>query len=194
MNRAPVNSYLAGAAVLAAAGLAAAGCSQSAPATTAALGARASGTDQQTLSGSLTGRAALTNSPAIPLRLTGAVNTSAMVHLSAARQNPVTFATPRGNLTVRHAQGTGSEKLLSTKTCRFAFGERYQYTVLGGRSTGAFQGATGTGTAVITFSGTLPRKDGRCDTSSSAQPSAAGLRVSFAAHGPLTVKDQAAAP
>ena len=106
----------------------------------------------------------------------------------------MTFATPRGNLTVRHAQGTGSEKLLSTKTCRFAFGERYQYTVLGGRSTGAFQGATGTGTAVITFSGTLPRKDGRCDTSSSAQPSAAGLRVSFVAHGPLTVKDQAAAP
>jgi hypothetical protein len=188
VNRAPVHSCLAGAAVLAAAGLAAAGCSPGAPATAAALGARTSRTGPQTLSGSLTGRAALTNSPAIPLRLTGLVNTSAMVHLSSARQNPVTFATPRGNLAVRHAEGTESQKLLSGETCRFAFGQRYRYTVLGRRSTGAFRGATGSGTAVITFTGTLPKKGGRCDTSSSAQPSASGLRVSFVAYGPLTVR------
>jgi hypothetical protein len=188
VNRAPVNRYLAGATLLAAAGLAAAGCGSSAPAPAASPGAGTSRTGTQAFSGSLAGRAALANSPTIPLRLSGLVNTSATVHLGSTRQNPVTFATPRGNLTVRHTPGTESQKLLSAKTCQFAFGQHSQYTVLGGRSTGAFQGATGSGTAVITFTGTLPKKGGRCDTNSSARPSASGLRVSFAAHGPLTVR------
>jgi hypothetical protein len=188
VNRAPANRYLAGAAALAAAGLAAAGCGSSAPAPAASAGTGTSRTGTQTLSGSLAGRAALASSPSIPLRLTGLVNTSAMFRLGSAQQSPVTFTTPRGKLTVRHTPGTGGPKLLSTKTCRFEFAQHSQYTVLASRSTGAFQGATGSGTAVITFTGTLPRKDGRCDMSSSAQPSAAGLRVSFVARGPLTVK------
>ena len=100
----------------------------------------------------------------------------------------MTITTARGKLTVRHTQGTGSQKLLSTKTCKFAFGQHSTYTVLPGKSTGAFAGATGSGTAVITITGTLPKKNGKCDTSSTAQPSTAGLRVSFAAHGPLTVR------
>ena len=188
MNRAPVNRHLAGVAALAVAGLAAAGCGSSAPAPAASAGTGTSRTGTQTLSGSLAGPAALTNSPSIPIRLTGLVNTTAVVHLGSTRLNPLTITTPRGQLTVRHTQGTGSPKLLSAKTCRFVFGQHSQYTVLGGRSTGAFQGATGSGTADLTLTGTLPRHDGRCDMSSSTEPSPAGLRVSFVARGPLTVK------
>jgi hypothetical protein len=188
VKRAAAHSYLAGAAVLAAAGLAAAGCGSSAPAPAASAGTGSSRTGTQSLTGSLSGGAALTNSPKIALRLTGLVDTTATVHLGSTRSSPVTFTTPRGKLTVRHTPGSQTQKLLSAKTCRFTFGQHSTYTVLGRKSTGAFQGATGSGTAVITVTGTLPRKGGRCDASSSAQPSAAGLRVTFAAHGPMTVR------
>ena len=187
MKRAPHSSYLAGAAVVAAAALAAAGAAPAPrprpPRRDGHLPHRHPGPDR------LAGRpAALASSATIPLRLTGLVNTTASVHLSSAQASPVTITTARGKLTVRHTQGTGSQKLLSTKTCKFAFGQHSTYTVLPSKSTGAFAGATGSGTAVITITGTLPKRNGRCDTSSTAQPSTAGLRVSFAAHGPLTVR------
>jgi hypothetical protein len=188
VKRAPAHSYLAAAAVIAAAALAAAACGSSAPAPAASAGTGTSRTGTQALAGSLAGPAALASSATIPLRLTGLVNTTASVHLSSAQRSPVTITTARGKLTVRHTQGSGSQKLLSTKTCKFAFGQHSTYTVLPGKSTGAFAGATGSGTAVITITGTLPKRNGRCDTSSTAQPSTAGLRVSFAAHGPLTVR------
>jgi hypothetical protein len=187
VNRVAASRYLAGAAALAAA-LALAGCGSSAPAPAESPGAGPARTGTQAFAGSLAGRAALASSPAIPVRLSGLVNTSATVHLGGIRENPVTFATPRGNLTVRHTLGTESQKLLSAATCQFAFGQHSQYTVLGGRSTGAFRGASGSGTAVITFTGTLPEKNGRCDTSTGARPGPAGLRVSFAARGRLTVR------
>jgi hypothetical protein len=186
VNRVPWRRYLAAAAAVAAAG-AAAGCGSSAPAPAASPGVGTSRTGTVVLSGSLAGRAALADSPAIPVRLTGLVHASATVHLRSAGQNPVTFVTRQGNLAVRHTEGTASQRLLSAKTCRFAFAQHSAYTVLPRQSTGTFRGATGRGTAVITFTGTLPRKGSQCDTSSSARPSTAGLRVSFAARGPLTV-------
>jgi hypothetical protein len=187
VNRAPVNRYLAGAAALAAAGLAAAGCGSSGTSSSAA-SSPAPRTGTQSMSGSVAGQAALTNAPTIRLTMHGLVNTTATVHLTNTRQNPVTFKTPQGNLTVTHTAGTTSSKLLSAQTCRFEVGQRSTYTVVPGKSTGTFKGATGNGTAVFTFTGDLPKKNGKCDTSSSAQPSPQGLRVSFAAHGPMTLK------
>jgi hypothetical protein len=189
MKRAPHSSSTAAAAVVAAvAALAAAACGSSAPAPAASAGTGSSRTGTQSLAGSVAGPAALAGSATTPLRLTAVVDTTASVHLGTAQRSPVTITTARGKLTVRHTQGTASQRLLSTKTCKFAFGQHSSYTVLPSKSTGAFAGATGSGTAVITITGTLPRRNGRCDTSGTAQPNPAGLRVSFAAHGPLTVK------
>ena len=73
MKRAPVHSYLAGAAAVAAAALAAAACGSSAPAPAASAGTGTARSGTQTLAGSLAGPAALANSATIPLRLTGLV-------------------------------------------------------------------------------------------------------------------------
>jgi hypothetical protein len=121
VKRAPRSSYLAGAAAVAAAALAA-GCGSSAPAPAASAGTGTARTGTLALAGSLSGPAALASSATIPLRLTGLVRTSASVHLGSAQRSPVTITTARGKLTVRHTQGTGSQRLLSTKTCKFAFG------------------------------------------------------------------------
>jgi hypothetical protein len=179
-----VRRYLASAAVLAAAGLAAAGCGSSGTSASAPSPSPSSGT--QTASGTVTGEQALAGTAPIPLHLTGVVDTTATVKLAA---NPVTIKTGQGDLAVTRTSGSTSQKLLSTKTCKFAFGQRENYTVDGGKSTGTFKGASGTGTAVVTLTGTLPKNgDGRCNTSSSAVPQPASARVSFVARGPLTIR------
>jgi hypothetical protein len=165
----------------------AAGCGSSGTSSSAASASASPRTGTQTLSGTVSGQAALANSTSIPLRLTGLVNTTASISVNS--KNPVMIKTGQGTLAVSHTTGTNSQKLLSNSTCRFAFVNHSQYTVEGGKSTGTFKNATGSGTAVITFTGNLPKKsDGSCDTSSSAVPTPSSARVSFAASGPLTVK------
>lgn len=187
MNRARGHRYLAGAAALAAAGVVAAGCGSSGTSSSAASASASPKTGTQTLSGSVAGQAALATSTSIPLRLTGLVNTTATISVNS--RNPVMIKTGQGTLAVTHTTGTNSQKLLSSSTCRFAFVNHSQYTVEGAKSTGTFKNASGSGTAVITFTGNLPKKsDGACNTSSSAAPQPATARVSFAARGPLTVK------
>jgi hypothetical protein len=186
VNRA-ARRYAAVGGALAAAGLAAA-CGSSGTSSSAASPSASVRTGTQTLAGSVAGRAALSSATAIPLRLTGLVNTSATISLRG-QANPVMIKTGQGTLAVTHTTGTTSQKLLSTKTCKFAFGQRSQYTVDSGKSSGTFKGATGTGTAVITLTGNLPKNTaGKCDTSSTAVPQSGTARVSFVARGPLTVK------
>ena len=184
MNR---NRYLAGAAALAAAGLVTAGCGSSGTSSSAASATPVTGT--QTLTGSVSGQQALSGTSSIPLKLTGVVNTTATVKLGNGTTNPVMIKTSKGDLAVTHTAASTSQKLLSTKTCKFAFGQRTHYTVDGGKSTGSFKDASGNGTAVVTITGNLPKtSDGKCNLSSSAVPQPATARVSFAATGPLTVK------
>jgi hypothetical protein len=187
VNRARESRYLAGAAALAAAGVVAAGCGSSAPSSSAASASPTTGT--QTLTGSVSGPAALNTAGSIPLTLSGVVNTTATLSLSANTQNPVMIKTGQGTLALTHTAGRTTQKLLSTQTCQFVFGNDNQYTVVGSKSTGTFKNATGNGTAVITLSGNLPKNpNGTCDTSTTAIPQASTARVSFVAHGPLTVK------
>jgi hypothetical protein len=189
VNRARGSRYLAGAAALAAAGVVAAGCGSSGTGSSAASASASPRTGTQTLAGSVAGQAALANTSSIPLTLSGVVNTTATLSLSGSTRNPVMIKTGQGTLAVTHSAGTNSQKLLSARTCRFAFGNHSTYTVDGSRSTGTFKNATGSGTAVTTFTGNLPRKsDGSCNTSSSAVPQPSTARVSFVARGPLTVR------
>lgn len=189
MNRARGSRYLAGTVALAAAGVVAAGCGSSAPSGSAASASASPRTGTQTLTGSVTGQQALANTTSIPLTLSGLVNTTATISLANNNQNPVMIKTGQGTLAVTHTVGHTSQKLLSTQTCKFVFGTDSAYTVDGGKSTGTFKNATGSGKAVITFTGNLPKKsNGACDTASNAVPMASTARVSFVAHGPLTVK------
>jgi hypothetical protein len=172
---------LTAAAVLAAAGLAA-GCGSSTSTATTRSGTQA-------LAGSVSGHTALANQATIPLRLTGVVNTTGSIHIiNSKSQNPITIKTGKGDLTVSHTKGRQTQRLLSAKTCRFAFGVHGTYTVVGSKSTGTFKNASGSGQVTLVFTASLPKKNGSCDLSSSAIPQAAGARVSFAAHGPITVK------
>lgn len=176
-----MRNTMTAAAILAAAALAA-GCGSSSSTT-----ASRSGT--QVLAGSVSGRTALASQATIPLRLTGLVNTTGSIHIiNNKRQNPITIKTGKGNLTVSHTRGRTTQRLLSAKTCRFAFGVHGTFKVVGGKSTGTFKNATGSGNVTLTFTAMLPKKHGSCDVSSTAVPQASGARVTFAARGPITVK------
>jgi hypothetical protein len=86
---------------------------------------------------------------------------------------------------LRHVWGG----LKSATTCKFAFTTTVPLTVDGARSTGKFAGATGTGRAVVVFSGNLPKlSNGKCDESRNAQPSAKTAAGAFTATIRMTVR------
>lgn len=186
MNRAACR-YAAGAGALAAAGLVAAACGSSAPSSSAPSPTATVRTGTQNLSGSLSGKEALSGARSIPLHLSGLISTSATLSLNG-NPNPAMVKTGQGTLAVSHSATSNSQKLLNAKTCEFAIGQHSKYTVDGGKSTGTFKNATGSGTAVITLTGNLPKNSsGKCDTSATAVPKPGTARLSFTAHGPLTV-------
>jgi hypothetical protein len=185
-----MNRNLSGAAILVAAGLGAVGCGSSGGGSGSTSSAAAARTGTQAVTGSVTGRAALAGETTIPLKLSGVVNTTGSIHLVNSRSQPIIMIKSRmGDLAVSHSKGKTSQKLLSSKTCKISYGVRGTYTVQGGKSTGSFKGATGSGKITLVFTANLPKKsDGTCDVSSKAVPRASSARVAFAAHGPMTVK------
>ncbi len=94
-----------------------------------------------------------------------------------------------GDLAVTLAStGTSTGDLKSARTCLYALTTWVPFTVDGASSTGKFAGATGTGTAVVVFSGDDPKlSDGTCDTSRDA-PAAAKTAVATFAAIKLTVR------
>jgi hypothetical protein len=179
-----MNRNLTGAAVLVAgAGLAAAGCGSSTSATTTRSGSQA-------IAGTVSGPAAVASTANVPLTLKGLVNTTGSIKLqSNSQQKTATITTGQGDLAVTHTAGHTSTRLLSTRTCKFSVGVRATYTVIGSKSTGKFKNARGSGDVTLLYTANLPKKsDGSCNVSASARPLPAHARVSFAAHGPLTLK------
>jgi hypothetical protein len=177
---------LAAAALAAGIGLLAAGCGGSAD------GAAATKSGTETISGTLTGAQAMATNPVFHLTLKGPVNTTANLPLgttSPKKGQARTIKTSAGNLVIVGGTPASTQKLLSTKTCRFAFGTTLPYTVDGGKSTGQFAGATGNGKAALLLQADLPKlSDGKCDTSSTAQPVPSSALATFKAAGPLTLK------
>ncbi|HET9894081.1 MAG TPA: hypothetical protein VFQ44_04040 [Streptosporangiaceae bacterium] len=178
-------AVLAAAAALAA-GLAA--CSSSAnnakPATTVRSGT-------ETAHGRLTGAAAMSGNPTFHLTMAGPVATSGTIPLGAAPQKGAShsFSTSDGKLAVT-LTGAGSTHagLQSQSTCRIAFSTRVPFTVDGPKSTGKFHGATGSGQALVTLSGNLPKHNGKCDVSRNAQPAPHTAVGTFNATMHLTVR------
>jgi hypothetical protein len=175
---------------LVSAGLAVAGCGSSDGGSGSTSGPAAARTGTQVVAGSVTGRAALASQTTIPLKLSGVVTTTGSIRLVNSRNQPtIMIRSGMGNLAVSHSKGKTTQKLLSSKTCKIAYGVRGTYKVEGGKSTGTFKGASGSGRISLLFTANLPRKsDGTCNISSSAVPRASSARVTFAARGPMTVR------
>lgn len=153
--------------------------------------AAASVTGPEVLSGSVQGQAALANAPHIPLTLQGVVPTSDPGFvLGHSHSTTHTVQTKAGNLVVQRTGKPTKSQALDKATCRVTFAQDLTFTVLGSQSTGSFAGASGPGSAQISFSAILPRytsgpKKGQCDTS--ANPKAKGAIADFLADAVLTV-------
>jgi hypothetical protein len=183
-NLAALTAVLALAAVLAA-------CTSSGSGTATATTTPESGTE--TLSGKLTGSAAVSDILVFHLRLTGPVGTTATIRLGTEvpeKYELYAIHTAVGDLAVTLASaGTSTGGLKSATTCLYVLTTAVPFTVDGANSTDKFAGATGTGTAVVVSSGDDPRlSDGACNTSRDALPSATTAVATFAAVIKLTVR------
>jgi hypothetical protein len=151
-------------------------------------------TGPEVISGTVHGKKALANKTIIPLKLTGLVATRSSVILGgsgAQKGNSKTLKTAAGNLTVKIAAKPQSTQSFNPKTCREAFTQDIVVSVVGGRSTGAFAGASGPGAVQISFRAIAPRftsgpHKGQCNTN--GQPRVKGAVASFLVSLVLTTK------
>jgi hypothetical protein len=103
----------------------------------------------------------------------------------------VHFVFPKGTLTADGSAVTNGPLHLNQATCAVSQAGYVTYTISPAQSTGRYAGATGHGHATLTFSGTAPRlADGKCNTSSNAQPVPGTARETLLIKGPLTLKSR----
>src|SRR6516162_5582058 len=109
-----------------------------------------------TAAGSAKPSASASGTETIYGKLAGPAVTTASTALSgtATKGESFTFHTPAGDLAITFdATGAAQGTLLSTRTCLAVITETVPFTVDGGKSTGKFAGATGTGKATLRASG-----------------------------------------
>jgi hypothetical protein len=152
-------------------------------------------TGPEVIIGAVHGKKALANAPVIPLRWQGLVSTHSVVNLGGGggphKGSVKTLASPAGKLTVKVTSKPTTTESENAKSCRISFSQDIPVTVLGGKSTGAFAGASGPGAAQVKFTGTVPRftsgaNKGQCNPN--AEPIASTAVASFVASVVLTVK------
>ena len=173
------------------AGCSSSGTSSAKPAVKVSTGP-ASGTE--TMTGQVTGAAAVANTATFPLVLTGPVNTTGTITLPSGNSThaTITFKTKKGDLVAAayapDANSNTPPTVVDAAACRFKFAINATYTVNGAKSTGAFKNAHGSGKAAIVFEADAPKlSDGRCNMSENAQPLTNGALGTFRSSGPLTV-------
>ena len=149
-------------------------------------------TGPEVISGGVTGRAANSNIPHIPLHLRGVVHTTDLGFvLDGGGSRDHAVRTPVGTLWVRRTSRPSSRGTGDPRTCRETFTQDQRFRVLGSRSTGAFARSSGPGAVQIYFSAFAPRyhagpKKGRCDFN--ARPHNRGAFAHFLATIVLTVR------
>jgi hypothetical protein len=174
-------------------------CSSSASSSTAAAASKSAAPKPaiETMTGKVTGAAAVANTTVIPLKLTGVVNTTGTFTVPSgnATHATVTFPTKAGNFVVAAVvlNPNATPTVVNAAACRFIYTGHVTYTVDGSKSTGTFAGATGSGKATLVFEADAPKytsgsDKGKCNMSNNAQPMAAGALTTFAAAGPLKLK------
>lgn len=181
------------AAVALIAGCSSAGGATARPAATR-FAARVSGTE--TISGQVTGAAALGPGGSItfPLVLTGPVNTTGTITLfsTSAEHVTLTFETKVGNLVVAafypSANAVTQPQVINAASCRIRMAAHGTFTVTGAKSTGEFKDAHGSGTITAPLEADAPKlANGQCDLSDDAPLLAPGAVNAFHSTGPLTV-------
>jgi hypothetical protein len=184
--------------------LAAAGCSSSSsshPATSASPAVTATHTSlsgTETITGTVTGKAAEANNPTFPLTFRGPIATTGT--FTPPNNNDVhqvvTFKTAAGNMVVNatvpgnsNPNGPPPTHLPGGNGCVFGFTMHASYTINGAQSTGKWAGASGSGNVIVNFSAELPKlSNGQCNLSQNVQPVSGTSKAVFTAAGPLTVK------
>jgi hypothetical protein len=148
-------------------------------------------TGPEVIYGAAYGKAALANTPHIPLTLTGLVDTKDPGFvLGNGHSKTHTLKTEAGNLTVQVTAKPTQSQSVNKMTCRETFTEDIALSVLGSQSTGAFAGASGLAAVQVYFAATAKRytsgsKKGQCDFA--GQPQAKGAEAVFLADAVLTV-------
>jgi hypothetical protein len=148
-------------------------------------------TGPEIISGILHGKAALANNPVVPVILWGTVSAHGILRVANSKSKRHTVSSSAGKLVVRGTGRKYASRTENPKTCWATFTQKSTFSVLGGKSTGAFAGASGPGAAQIYFAAFQPRytsgkHKGRCDNN--ANPLATGATASFLASVVLTVK------
>jgi hypothetical protein len=151
-------------------------------------------TGPEVIAGTVHGKAALANAPVIPLKLTGLVVTRSSVNLGGSGAHlggTKTLRTSAGKLTVKVTAKPQTTQSINPRTCRESFANYIVVSVVGGKSTGTFAGASGPGAVQIFFRATAPRftsgsHKGQCNPN--GQPRAKGALASFLASVVLTTK------
>jgi hypothetical protein len=185
----------AGTALLATLAACSSSSTTSATSTHSATASAAPKSGTETLTGQVTGAAAVANTTTFHLKFTGPVNTTGTFtppNSNATSQPGVVFKTQAGNMVVNAtltSNPNAAPKMVNAAQCRFAFVTRVDYTIDGAKSTGSFAGATGSGKATVTFTADAPKlSSGQCNMSQNAQPLAKGAVGIFYSSGPLTLK------
>jgi hypothetical protein len=93
-------------------------------------------------------------------------------------------------LHLRYGRSTFTQ-FQEASSCNGSYANRMPYTITGG--TGAYAGASGHGTAEIEFVGTFHKVNGKCDFAGQAKPITGSARLSYGAHGPVTLPPAASA-
>ncbi len=159
----------------------------------AASSATSSVTGPEVVSGVVHGKAAIANTPSIPLTLSGVVATTDHGFvLGDSHSNTHMLKTAAGNLTVKGIGKQTESESLNSKTCRVTFIVRQRFTFAASGSTGKFAGASGPGAYQITLVAFVPRytsgaHKGQCNTSNNVQPLAKGAVTTFLVGSVLTV-------
>jgi hypothetical protein len=103
-----------------------------------------------------------------------------VVSLGNSSASTHSIGTPAGRFTVRIIRMSQRSRVLNPAICRLQLMVTGSFRVRGGKSTGAFRGATGRGRLHIRFAFNYPRTTGgKCDYSSHAVPSKRGGVIAF---------------
>ncbi len=159
----------------------------------AAAGANSSVTGPEVVSGAVHGKAAIANTPSIPLTMSGVVSTTDHGFvLGDSHSSTHTLNTAAGKLTVKGIGKQVESESLNAKTCRVSYTVRQRFTFEASGSTGKFAGASGPGAYQVALVAYVPRytsgsDKGQCNTSSNVEPLAKGAVATFLVAGVLTV-------
>ena len=139
------------------------------------------------LAGSVRGPAAISNSPTIPLKLSGLVSTFGATNLGGNSTHRTVFTFKGRIFVVTFPNTQTSSSFVNPRNCFAVVTQREAFRVVGG--TGVFWGASGPGQVRITFGAFVPRKrNGRCDVNAGPVTSRGAFIRFFAVVTPLTIR------